>query len=316
MRSGFLVTSHRKKLWNVQIGLINEFARICKKHNLRWFAYGGTLLGAARHNGFIPWDDDVDLMMLRPDYEKFKVVAAKEIQFPYYLDAAYNYRYEGDENPLPEESNLTLITVENRKKAGEGLWPYNLFLKIRDSRTTMVELPDRKQCNQGIWIDIFPMDPVPPFEDNQKNYLFLLEREIFLATIFPQVVKEAIQKNQKLISNPESMKTFLQMTQRQRCLYFEKFLADNYYDSDHVWHILTYFYGNSSKCCNPKLLDEVVYLPFEKIELPCPSNYDEILTTVFGNWHKMIYTHSHVKDWSVDIPYTEYFKESAIQPSI
>ena len=145
MRSGFLVTSHRKKLWNVQIGLINEFARICKKHNLRWFAYGGTLLGAARHNGFIPWDDDVDLMMLRPDYEKFKVVAAKEIQFPYYLDAAYNYRYEGDENPLPEESNLTLITVENRKKAGEGLWPYNLFLKIRDSRTTMVELPDRKQ---------------------------------------------------------------------------------------------------------------------------------------------------------------------------
>ena len=57
MRDGFLVTSNRKKLWNVQIGLINEVARICKKHDIRWFAIGGTLLGAARHKGFIPWDD-------------------------------------------------------------------------------------------------------------------------------------------------------------------------------------------------------------------------------------------------------------------
>ena len=66
MRSGFLVTSYRKKLWNVQINLINEFARVCKKYNLRWFAFYGTLLGAARHKGFIPWDDDLDVVMLRP----------------------------------------------------------------------------------------------------------------------------------------------------------------------------------------------------------------------------------------------------------
>ena len=75
IRNGFLVPSQKKKLWNVQIKLINEFARICKKYNLRWFAYSGTLLGAARHKGFIPWDDDVDLIMLRPDYNKFLEVA-------------------------------------------------------------------------------------------------------------------------------------------------------------------------------------------------------------------------------------------------
>ena len=86
IRNGFLVTSQRKKLWNVQINLIQEFARICKKHNLRWFAIYGTLLGAVRHRGFIPWDDDVDIAMLRPDYEKFRKIAADEIKPPYHLD--------------------------------------------------------------------------------------------------------------------------------------------------------------------------------------------------------------------------------------
>ena len=85
MRSGFLVTSHRKKLWNAQIGLIKEFDRICKKYNLRWFAIGGTLIGAARHGGFVPWDDDVDIAMLRPDYEKFRKIAADEIKSPYHF---------------------------------------------------------------------------------------------------------------------------------------------------------------------------------------------------------------------------------------
>ena len=98
MRSGFLVTSHRKKLWNVQIGLIKEFERICKKHNLKWWACGGTLLGAARHKGFIPWDDDVDVAMLRPDYNKFLDIAADEIKYPYFLDNWYDYTIESEEN--------------------------------------------------------------------------------------------------------------------------------------------------------------------------------------------------------------------------
>ena len=94
MRSGFLVTTERKKLWNAQIGILLEFARICKKHNLQWFAGGGTLLGAARHGGFIPWDDDIDVVMLRPEYEKFQQVALQEVKDPYFLDIWYNYRLE------------------------------------------------------------------------------------------------------------------------------------------------------------------------------------------------------------------------------
>ncbi|MBQ9479553.1 MAG: LicD family protein, partial [Selenomonadaceae bacterium] len=90
IRDGFFVTSHRKKLWNVQLQLVMEVDRICRKHGLKWFAHYGTLIGAARHHGFIPWDDDVDLVMLRADYNKFIEVAPRELKPNYFLDLWYN----------------------------------------------------------------------------------------------------------------------------------------------------------------------------------------------------------------------------------
>lgn len=76
IRSRFLVTSDRKRLWNKQIELIVEFDRVCKKYGIQWFAGYGTLLGAVRHEGFIPWDDDADVLIFRSDYEKLKQIAS------------------------------------------------------------------------------------------------------------------------------------------------------------------------------------------------------------------------------------------------
>ena len=76
---GFLVTTDRKKAWNKMMEILAEIDRICRKYSIKYFADAGTLIGAARHKGFIPWDDDIDIMMLRPDYEKFKQVAQGEL---------------------------------------------------------------------------------------------------------------------------------------------------------------------------------------------------------------------------------------------
>ena len=160
IRDGFLVSSRLKKLWNVQINLINEFARVCAKYNLRWFAIGGTLLGAVRHKGFIPWDDDVDVAMFRPDYEKFKAVATKEIQHPYFADVWYNYQLKCDE--ISELTDASLPVVSDKERRSDiHFWPFFSGIKIRDNRTLQLEFLNRNNVNQGIWIDIFPFDLLP-----------------------------------------------------------------------------------------------------------------------------------------------------------
>ena len=69
VREGFFVSSMMKRAWAAQIEVLEEFEKMCKENNIRYFAAYGTLLGAVRHGGFIPWDDDIDIWMLREDYE-------------------------------------------------------------------------------------------------------------------------------------------------------------------------------------------------------------------------------------------------------
>ena len=78
-QEGFFVESMMKRAWAAQIEVLKVLEEICIKHNLRYFAERGTLLGAVRHQGYIPWDDDLDISMLREDYEKFLVIAKKEL---------------------------------------------------------------------------------------------------------------------------------------------------------------------------------------------------------------------------------------------
>lgn len=98
VRDGFYVSSMVKRSWAVQIEILEEVERICKKHNLQYFADGGTLLGAVRHGGFIPWDDDLDICMKRKDYETFAKVALEELPKDYIMlnfeqSCKENYKY-------------------------------------------------------------------------------------------------------------------------------------------------------------------------------------------------------------------------------
>ena len=85
VRDGYLVTAKVKELWAVQIDLLCELDRVCKKYNLKYILDFGTLLGAVRHKGFIPWDDDLDVSMLREDYDKLMEVGPTEFTHPYFL---------------------------------------------------------------------------------------------------------------------------------------------------------------------------------------------------------------------------------------
>lgn len=119
-----------KKLHKEEIEILDEFVRICNKYNLNYFLIGGTLLGAVRHSGYIPWDDDLDIAMPRKDYELFLKLASKELKENFILDY------------YTTNKNYCLA-----------------FAKIRNNKTEFIEnfsqtLPGYK----GIWLDIFPLD--------------------------------------------------------------------------------------------------------------------------------------------------------------
>lgn len=122
------------------IGNLDAIDRVCREHNLRYYLWAGTMLGAVRHRGFIPWDDDMDICMPRPDYEQ--IVAHWREWFP-----------------QPYE----LISTET-----DPTYPYP-FGKIEDSSTTVLERPDFKFL-EGVYIDIFPIDGAPADEGERRRH--------------------------------------------------------------------------------------------------------------------------------------------------
>ena len=142
VRCGYTVTKQRKEVWAVELDLLQEFMRVCNKYGLKYCADGGTLLGAIRHHGFIPWDDDLDIAMLRSDFEKLNEVAPAEFKKPYFWQ-----------------------TEETDKGSARG------HAQLRNSDTTGIikteyERQRNNNFNQGIFIDIFPFDTV--VDDEEK----------------------------------------------------------------------------------------------------------------------------------------------------
>lgn len=311
LRDGFLVTSHRKKLWNVQINLMKEVARICEKYGIRWFAISGTLLGAVRHKGFVPWDDDVDIAMLRPDYAKFQEVAKKEIREPYFLDVWYDYRLESEGASLTDcEGDFQFITAEQEKKSPLrwlSQWP---SIRIRDNRTTMIEIPDRNFINQGIFVDIFPLDPWPPFKKKSQMETFNYAGLLTTAAASPERIRLLSKENSTVDYSRWNL--FISMPYRVRGKFFEKFMLEHFFSSECLGDIWAVTLVPNNRYYFSKAFDDVVYLPFEKIEVPAPADYESVLDTFYGDWRKPVMTHLHSTIYSADIPYKEFFDKAKL----
>ena len=90
VREDYLVSSKMKKLWLVELDILNKFVQVFDKYDITYFADAGTLLGAVRHGGYVPWDDDIDIILLRKDFDRFLEVAETEFQYPYYVYNIHN----------------------------------------------------------------------------------------------------------------------------------------------------------------------------------------------------------------------------------
>lgn len=133
MKEKVLSSEEFRRLQLVELEVLSEVDRVCRKHNINYVIYGGTMLGAVRHKGFIPWDDDVDIAMLREDYIKFKAI-------------------QSDLNP-------DICFLQDHDSDPDYRWGYT---KVRRTGTSYIRIgQEHMKYKTGIFIDIMPMDDVP-----------------------------------------------------------------------------------------------------------------------------------------------------------
>lgn len=282
IRCDYLITKKQKKVWAKELEILQYFDEICKKHNLKYHIDCGTLLGAVRHQGFIPWDDDIDVTMCRPDYEIFKAVMEEEIREPYFFQTVYS-------------DNILFH-----------------FSKIRDSSTTAIE---EKFCtknppHQGIYIDIFPLD-VAFEEENTPNER--MERELWLLMTSPGEVRAAMEKGIPFFFPYDMLEEFLRMPVRQCMRNFEGLLLNNYEKSSKITPTMCIVNG-SRFMFEKSWYEDVVYLPFEGMMLPAPVGYEHILSARYGDYMtpvKFQTLHNGIL-LDPDRPYVEYYRERGL----
>ena len=291
IREGWLVTADTKKVWNRQLEIWSEVDRICRKHGITYWAAYGTLLGAVRHKGFIPWDDDMDFALLRPEYDRFCKVVDAEIN-----RELFEIKHKTFDVTCISHA-LTTGLETNYGRYSEGG-------RINDTP-------------QGLSIDVYPLDIAP--DGTQESLLaFKAMQEVMAAVAdISQVVEMThAKKDGYLVMELEEL-------QRIAALPFQERLAELYRYTYALWSqssevgyyemMLAKMFDESirERPFRKEWFDETIYLPFETIELPAPKEYEKVLERRYGDdWRTPVQDEeTHVGFLhSADIPWREFFR--------
>lgn len=233
--------------------LLEYFDLYAKTHNITYYMAGGTLLGAVRHQGFIPWDDDVDLMVPRKDYELL-------IQS---FDG--NGRYE----VISCETNDRYCTP---------------FARIWDKETRLA-WHITSEVEIGVFIDIFPIDGFPPNELISKMYVHYLK-------LCRTKCNSAARTNFRPGEKYTALKRPLKYVWRKSANYYAKKLNNiamryRFEDSKYVGVTTTTAHIYRERNVKDEIFGETIYLPFEHLSLPAPSGYDMYLRHLYGDYMQL-----------------------------
>lgn len=287
IRCDYKVSQEMKSVWAVELDLLEELKRVCKKYSLNLYAEGGTVLGAVRHGGFIPWDDDIDLGMMRRDYEKLCEVAEDEFSHPYFWQT--------------EETDPGVVR-------GHG--------QLRNSETAVISSEDFiKGHNAGIFIDVFPLDTIT--DDATERHALLRELHKYQRrTITEQHIKQGINTSQGI---KKMVKDVLISINR---LFNKKYRNRNYEKAEKLKQ--QYRNKKTGKIANlflvlPNNPDRWVYdnawfsdakeIAFETTTIHVPAGYEEYLNHCYGNWREYVVGGSIHGNLKFD-PYNPYTKYS------
>lgn len=280
IRDGWLVKSDMKKVWQRQLEIWQEVDRICRKHKIIYRAGYGTLLGAARHKGFIPWDDDFDLIMMRPDYNRFYEVVEEEL-----------IRSGG------------VFEVERKIFSA---------IKIAHSQTTLIANENiHKQKPKGLAIDIFPLDVA--HDGTRESFFAVNAINELLGTVcnYHAIVKH-VQDGGKTVNDWSVIETLHNISDLRKQGEFLNIYAEGMFDFSSTINWIEHVIFKQNSCPYQKTwYGKMIYLPFETIELPAPIDYDAVLTAYYGDWRKPVVDRTGKLGFvhSADIPYRKFLQQ-------
>ena len=243
-----------KKIQKTELGIMIDVAKFCDEHNLRYSLFGGTALGAVRHKGFIPWDDDVDLCMNRVEYEKF-------------LDLWMSTEHEG--YYLRDTRGVAETTINHSKVMKLGT--------IYDDKKNL----DKPGCH-GVFVDIFPIDviPVKPFQ----RYILKFIAAIRLVYTRDYPMKHNGKKleilSKLMLSLPKSLKNKIRKTSDHYIMRYQN-------ENENVQWIGLSSPEELSVIYPYDMMDELIDVEFEGHTFKMTGHYHEMLTSWYGDYMQL-----------------------------
>lgn len=250
-----------KETQHISYEILKQVTAICEKINIRYCLIYGTLIGAIRHKGFIPWDDDLDIMMPRPDYERF---------LKYFKEHKSEYSF------------LELFNKDENKD-----YPY-MISRISDSRYE-IKMDNEKSYGMGVFIDIYPFDGLGNSKSEALKYglkgdrlsslCYQASRSYFsmetTTSLFRKLIKYPVYKISKWIG-----KDFFQEK-------LSKLENIKNFDSSEYAGCVVWLSGGERDIFKRKWFDETILWPFEDSFFRIPKNYDQVLKHTYGDYMKI-----------------------------
>lgn len=249
-----------KRLQQEELGVLKEIIRVCEKHNITYFALFGTAIGAVRHKGFIPWDDDIDIGMLRKDYEHFLKVAPKEFKGKYKISGP-----------------------DTKEKY------YNLIPNVSKVGTRLCTQYDHGRYHVGILVDIFPYDGLAEDKKDRK-------RQIACTSFWRRL---NMVRNVNFFTNSVSKKgNFIPRLASLIAHCLAQAVPGTFIYRQYLKHATAYN-GRSSmvtQLCDSGTMESVLSIdellpvkkiPFEDFELCVPKANEKILSQMYGDYMQM-----------------------------
>lgn len=245
-----------KEIQQREYNILKEFNKFAKEHNLKYFLSGGTMLGAVRHQGFIPWDDDIDICMLREDYDKL-INLVKDQRM---LNRDYKF----------------CLPLDN-----DYIYPYT---KVIDTNTIVYEKDIKPKHCLGVWLDIFPIDACPEKEEDKKMLLKKHARYKFFNKIC--VAGNLSTTKKKIIAFIGKFGYKMLFFNKDSKYWIKKMLdllelKDSKYFGNLAWP------NQEREIFVKEIFDEVIYWQFEDDKYPIPAKYDAYLTKMYGNYMQL-----------------------------